>query len=179
MLSARRQERVAGICFTSRMATVSQPKREHAAPWQTHTVFNQAPALENVDVYSSNLPLVEAVEREGAGWIGERAAELGRFVGGAPQQSWGRLANENGPRLLAPGEKASAIAGMAMTEKQGGSDVRANTTIATALDGGGPGGEYEITGHKWFCSAPMSDIFLVLAQTEEGLSCFLLPRILP
>jgi putative acyl-CoA dehydrogenase len=68
---------------------------------------------------------------------------------------------------------------MAMTEKQGGSDVRANTTVAHPLNGGGAGAEYEIVGHKWFCSAPMSDIFLVLAQTEEGLSCFLLPRILP
>jgi len=259
------------------MATVSQVQREHGAPWQTHTVFNQPPPLERLDVYTTNLPLVEAVEREGAGWAHERAAELGRFVGGAPQQSWGRLANENrpvlrthdrygnridevefhpawhqlmqmgvenglhslpwtsdepcahtaraalymtamqaeagfccpitmtfavvpalraqpelaaeweprlmartyDPRLLPPGEKASAIAGMAMTEKQGGSDVRANTTVATPLGAGGPGGEYEITGHKWFCSAPMSDIFLVLAQTEEGLSCFLLPRILP
>jgi len=66
-----------------------------------------------------------------------------------------------------------------MTEKQGGSDVRANTTRARALNGGGAGAEYEITGHKWFCSAPMSDFFLVLAQTDEGLSCFLLPRILP
>ncbi len=56
---------------------------------------------------------------------------------------------------------------MAMTEKQGGSDVRANTTVARALNGGGAGAEYEITGHKWFCSAPMSDIFLVLAQTGE------------
>jgi putative acyl-CoA dehydrogenase len=259
------------------MATVSQVQREHGAPWQTHTVINQPPPLEHLDVYSTNRPLVEAVEREGAGWVHERAAELGRFVGGAPQQSWGRLANENrpvlrthdrygnridevefhpawhqlmqmgvenglhslpwtsdepcahtaraalymtamqaeagfccpitmtfavvpalraqpelaaeweprlmartyDPRLLPPGEKASAIAGMAMTEKQGGSDVRANTTVATPLGAGGPGGEYEITGHKWFCSAPMSDIFLVLAQTEEGLSCFLLPRILP
>jgi putative acyl-CoA dehydrogenase len=265
------------------MATVSQAPSEGASgtqassTWQTHTVFNQAPPLEGVDVFSSNLPLVEAVEREGAGWVRERAAELGRVVGGAPQQLWGRLANENkpvlrthdrygnridevdfhpawhelmkmgienelhslpwtseeqsphtaraalymtamqaeagfccpitmtfavvpalrvqpelaaeweprlmassyDPRLVAPGAKASAIAGMAMTEKQGGSDVRANTTVARALNGGGAGGEYEITGHKWFCSAPMSDIFLVLAQTEEGLSCFLLPRILP
>jgi putative acyl-CoA dehydrogenase len=259
------------------MATVSQPEREQGAPWQTHTVFNQVPPLVDLDVYSSNLPLVEAVKREGASWIGERAAALGRFVGGEPQQSWGRLANENEPvlrtfdrygnridevefhpawhqlmrmgvenelhslpwtcdeptahtaraalymtamqaeagfccpitmtfavvpalraqpelaaewepRLMAgtyepelrpPGEKASAIAGMAMTEKQGGSDVRANTTFARALNGGGAGAEYELTGHKWFCSAPMSDIFLVLAQTDEGVSCFLLPRILP
>ncbi len=249
------------------------------APWQTHTVFNQAPPLENVDVFATNTPLVEAVEREGAGWVTERASALGRFVGevDGPQQLWGRLANENkpvlrtfdryghridevefhpawhqlmkmgvehelhslpwtseepfahtaraalymtamqaeagfacpitmtfavvpalraqpelaaeweplvtatsyDPRLIPAAEKGSAIAGMAMTEKQGGSDVRANTTTARALNGGGPGAEYEIVGHKWFCSAPMSDIFLVLAQTDDGLSCFLLPRILP
>jgi len=259
------------------MATVSHEPREQAAPWQTHAVFNQAPPLEGLDVYSSNLPLLEAVEREGAGWVGQRATALGKFVGGEPQRSWGRLANENkpvlhthdrygnridevefhpawhqlmrmgisnelhslpwtsdepcshtaraalymtamqaeagfccpitmtfaivpalraqpelaaeweprlmattyDPRLLPPGEKPSAIAGMAMTEKQGGSDVRANTTVARPLNGGGAGAEYEISGHKWFCSAPMCDIFLVLAQTDEGLSCFLLPRILP
>jgi putative acyl-CoA dehydrogenase len=264
------------------MATVSQAPHESPSAWQTHTVFNQTPPLEGVDVFSSNLPLVEAVEREGAGWVRERAAELGRFVGGEPQRVWGPQANENkpvlhthdrygnridevdfhpawhklmtmgvenelhslpwtstepyphtaraalymtamqaeagfacpitmtfavvpalraqpelaaeweprlmarsyDPRLLPADEKASAIAGMAMTEKQGGSDVRANTTVAHAsnrygIGGDGGGGEYEITGHKWFCSAPMSDIFLVLAQTEEGLSCFLLPRILP
>jgi putative acyl-CoA dehydrogenase len=259
------------------MATVSQPLHGRSVPWQTHTVLNQAPPLQDVDVFASNLPLVEAVEREGAGWVSERASALGRFVGGAPQQEWGRLANENrpvlhthdrygnridevefhpawhqlmklgvehelhslpwtsaepfahtaraamymtamqaeagfacpitmtfavvpalraqpelaaeweplvtaasyDPRSIPASEKGSAIAGMAMTEKQGGSDVRANTTVATAVGGGGAGGEYEIVGHKWFCSAPMSDVFLVLAQTEEGLSCFLLPRILP
>src|SRR5271156_5838552 len=249
------------------------------APWQTHTVFTRAPPPGDVDVFSSNLPLVEAVEREGAGWVSERAAELGRFVGapGGPQQEWGRLANENkpvlrtfdryghridevdfhpawhqlmkmgvehelhslpwtseepfahtaragmymtamqaeagfacpitmtfavvpalraqpelaaeweplvtattyDPRLIPVAEKGSAITGMAMTEKQGGSDVRANTTVARALNGGGAGAEYELSGHKWFCSAPMSDMFLVLAQADEGLSCFLLPRILP
>jgi len=259
------------------MATVSQAGRMSNSPLQTHAVLNQVPPLQDVDVFSSHLPLVEAVEREGAGWVRGRAAELGRVVGGAPQRDWGRLANENrpvlrthdrygnrvdevdfhpawhelmrmgvenelhslpwtsgepfahtaraalymtaiqaeagfacpitmtyavvpslraqpelaaeweplvtarsyDPRLISAGEKGSAIAGMAMTEKQGGSDVRANTTVARALNGGGPGGEYELTGHKWFCSAPMSDIFLVLAQTDEGLSCFLLPRILP
>jgi putative acyl-CoA dehydrogenase len=259
------------------MATVSQSPRERAAAWQTHEVFNQVPPLEGVDVFSSNLPLVEALEREGGGWARERASALGLQVGGEPQQQWGRLANENrpvlrthdrygnrvdevefhpawhklmtlgvehelhslpwtseepsahtaraalymtamqaeagfacpitmtfavvpalraqpelaaeweplvtattyDPRLIPAGEKGSAIAGMAMTEKQGGSDVRANTTIATPLNGGGAGAEYEINGHKWFCSAPMSDMFLVLAQTDEGLSCFLLPRILP
>jgi putative acyl-CoA dehydrogenase len=259
------------------MATVSQTPSEGAAAWRTHTVFNQAPPLEGVDVFSSNLPLVEGVEREGAGWVRERASALGQVVGGEPQQLWGRLANENkpvlrthdrygnridevefhpawhklmrmgvehelhslpwtsdepnahtaraalymtamqaeagfacpitmtfavvpalraqpelaaeweplltatgyDPRLIPAQEKGSALAGMAMTEKQGGSDVRANTTVARALNGGGAGAEYEIRGHKWFCSAPMCDMFLVLAQTDEGLSCFLLPRILP
>jgi putative acyl-CoA dehydrogenase len=83
------------------------------------------------------------------------------------------------PRMIPSDQKTGALCGMAMTEKQGGSDVRANTTRARALGRGGPGGEYEITGHKWFCSAPMCDAFLVLAHTERGLSCFLLPRWLP
>jgi putative acyl-CoA dehydrogenase len=76
-------------------------------------------------------------------------------------------------------DKGSAIFGMAMTEKQGGSDVRANTTRALPAGTGGPGAEYVLTGHKWFCSAPMSDAFLVLAQAPGGLSCFLVPRFLP
>jgi putative acyl-CoA dehydrogenase len=261
-------------------STVSKPALGEA-PWKTHTVFNQAPPLEGVDVFASNTPLVEAVQREGAGWISERASALGRLVGGEPQQLWGRQANENKPKLhthdrygnridevefhpawhklmqlgvehelhsmpwtseepfahtaraamymtamqaeagfacpitmtfavvpalraqpelaaeweplvtstsydprsIPAAEKGSAISGMAMTEKQGGSDVRANTTVAHPLNGGGAGAEYEIVGHKWFCSAPMSDIFLVLAQTADldppALSCFLLPRILP
>ena len=256
--------------------TVSEPTRGDS-PWKTHEVFNQVPPLEGLDVFAGNLPLVEATEREGAGWVARRASVLGRLIGGAPQLEWGRLANENkpvlrtfdryghridevefhpawhqlmqmgvehelhslpwtstepaphaaraalymtamqaeagfacpitmtfavvpalraqpelaaeweplvtstsyDPRLISASEKGSAIAGMAMTEKQGGSDVRANTTVAHPLNGGGAGGEYELLGHKWFCSAPMSDLFLVLAQTDEGLSCFLLPRILP
>jgi putative acyl-CoA dehydrogenase len=249
---------------------------EAGAPWRTHEVLNQVPPLEGWDVFSTNTPLVEALEREGASWVRERAVELGLLIGGEPQR-WGALANEHKPvlhthdrygnrldevefhpawhKLMALGvewelhslpwrssqpsahaaraalymtamqaeagfacpitmtfaaipalraqpelaaeweplltagtydprsipaaEKGSAISGMAMTEKQGGSDVRANTTVARAVNGGGAGAEYELTGHKWFCSAPMSDVFLVLAQAEEGLSCFLLPRILP
>jgi putative acyl-CoA dehydrogenase len=262
---------------------VAATDQARAGQWQTHTVANQAPPLEGVDVFSSNRPLVEATKREGAAWVLPRAAELGKFVGGEPQQLWGRLANESkpvlrthdrygnridevefhpawhqlmrmgvehelhslpwtssepsphaaraalymtamqaeagfacpitmtfavlpalraqpellaewgplvtatsyDPRLIPASEKGSAIAGMGMTEKQGGSDVKANTTVARPLNGGGAGAEYELTGHKWFCSAPMSDLFLVLAQAEsstgepEGLSCFLLPRVLP
>ncbi|MGY6533861.1 MAG: acyl-CoA dehydrogenase family protein [Pararhodobacter sp.] len=74
--------------------------------------------------------------------------------------------------------KAGATMGMAMTEKQGGSDVRANTTRAVADTGSGEG-VYRLTGHKWFCSAPMCDGFLTLAQTDGGLTCFLVPRWLP
>ena len=104
------------------------------------------------------------------------------------------------PGLRVPEGKAGLLAGMAMTEKQGGSDVRANTTRAvpagTVRAGTGPAstgpastgpastrpagdGTYLLTGHKWFCSAPMCDLFLVLAQAQEGLTCFLLPRVLP
>ncbi|MQM28228.1 acyl-CoA dehydrogenase family protein [Glycomyces albidus] len=72
-------------------------------------------------------------------------------------------------------EKAGVLLGMAMTEKQGGSDVRANTTAATPVGDG----MYALRGHKWFCSAPMNDAFLVLAQAPGGLTCFLLPRVLP
>jgi putative acyl-CoA dehydrogenase len=83
------------------------------------------------------------------------------------------------PQLRARSEKRGVLLGMAMTEKQGGSDVRANTTRATPTSRTGPGEEYTLVGHKWFCSAPMSDAFLVLAQAPAGLSCFLLPRVLP
>jgi len=89
------------------------------------------------------------------------------------------LSREYDPRDLPIDQKAGAVIGMAMTEKQGGSDVRANTTRAIAVGQGGPGREYELVGHKFFMSAPMSDAFLVLAQTGGGLSCLLLPRRLP
>jgi len=92
------------------------------------------------------------------------------------------------PRVVAPAydgrsapaaDKLGNTVGMGMTEKQGGSDVRANTTRATPVGTPGPGALYELVGHKWFLSAPMSDAFFVLAQSDEGLSCFLLPRFTP
>jgi putative acyl-CoA dehydrogenase len=87
-----------------------------------------------------------------------------------------RLASTIYDRELRPaGQKPGALLGMGMTEKQGGSDVRANTTAARPLT---EAGTYVLTGHKWFCSAPMSDAFLVLAQAPGGLTCFLVPRIL-
>jgi putative acyl-CoA dehydrogenase len=92
-----------------------------------------------------------------------------------------RLASRDyDPALAAFSDKRSAIAGMGMTEKQGGSDVRADVTLALATPGGPiEGGEtYRLTGHKWFFSAPMSDVFLVLATTGAGVTCFLVPRVL-
>jgi putative acyl-CoA dehydrogenase len=249
--------------------------REPAAPFHTHEVANQAPPLEGRNLFEDNLPLVEALGREGGAWAQARAREVGAAWGADPI-GWGFAANENPPRLKAfdryghridevefhpawhelmalavshelhslpwtatqagahaartalyltavqaeggfacpitmtfaavpalraqpelaalweprltatsydpeldvAGMKRSALCGMAMTEKQGGSDVRANTTVARAIDGGADG-EYELTGHKWFCSAPMCDLFLVLAQTDAGITCFALPRILP
>jgi putative acyl-CoA dehydrogenase len=244
----------------------------------THDVVNQAPPLENYNVFAADRVLVEATEREGAAWAVERIEELGAVCGRPDTIQRGVDANENPPRLrthdrwgnridevefhpawhelmrlgiahglhaspwrdptpgahvargaafmtlaqveagvgcpismtysaipairmqpevaaeweprflsleydgerLVPApDKRGALCGMGMTEKQGGSDVRANTTIARPLDGGGGGAEYEITGHKWFFSAPMCDAFLVLAQAEGGLSCFLLPRFTP
>ncbi|MGW0421328.1 acyl-CoA dehydrogenase family protein [Streptomyces sp. NPDC003015] len=80
------------------------------------------------------------------------------------------------PELRVPTEKRGLLAGMGMTEKQGGSDVRTNTTTATPT---AEPGVYTLRGHKWFTSAPMCDVFLVLAQAPGGLSCFLVPRVLP
>ena len=98
------------------------------------------------------------------------------------------LAREWLPRILEPEydarqvpawEKRGNTIGMGMTEKQGGSDVRTNATLATPVGAAGPGHLYELVGHKWFFSAPMCDAFLVLAQSAGGLSCFLLPRFAP
>ena len=86
------------------------------------------------------------------------------------------LATEYDPRNVGIEQKTGVTIGMAMTEKQGGTDVRANTTKAHPVGIPGPGQAYELVGHKWFCSAPMCDAFLTLAYTDKGLSCFLLPR---
>ena len=239
----------------------------------THEVTNQPPPLEDYNLFEQDLALVEAVQREGAGWAEAELAALGKLAGKSGFLAIGARANENppvlkthdrygnridevefhtswhllmkvavehgvhampwrdpqpgahaaraammimgaevesghgcpismtyaaipalraqpdvaaeweplltslhyDPELRPPQDKAGALCGMAMTEKQGGSDVRANTTRAELLSDGA----YSLTGHKWFCSAPMCDAFLVLAQAPAGLTCFLLPRILP
>jgi len=235
-------------------------------------VFNQPPPLVNYNLFESDLPLRESLEREGAWWAHHLVHELGRLAGTEEAIAWGFQANSYPPQLhthdrfgnridevefhpswhrlmevaighglhalpwreprpgahsaraaafyvwsqvegghgcpvsmtyaaipalrkqaeLAarweplittldydPGLRPAAgkrgvLVGMAMTEKQGGSDVRANTTRAVPT---GADGAYLLTGHKWFCSAPMCDAFLVLAQAPGGLSCFLLPRV--
>ena len=95
--------------------------------------------------------------------------------------TWGpRVASRTYDPSFQPAHlKAGVTIGMGMTEKQGGTDVRANMSVAEPVGGGGAGGEYVVTGHKWFFSAPMCDAFLVLAQAPGGLSCFLMPRFLP
>jgi putative acyl-CoA dehydrogenase len=239
----------------------------------THEVTNQVPPLIGHDPIAGDAVLAEACLRHADAATLDSLAGLGRLSGSEQAQEWGRLANENPPRLRThdryghrvdevefhpawhelmrtavenglagapwadpsphahvrravgyfgwtqnemghgcpvtmtyavvpalrrtpelaaryePGLTATAyqfglteptgkrglVAGMGMTEKQGGSDVRANTTRAVAQ----PDGSYRLTGHKWFTSAPMSDLFLVLAQLEEGVSCFVVPRVLP
>jgi putative acyl-CoA dehydrogenase len=250
----------------------------------THDVTNQSPPFENVNLFTTDRALMEAVSREGGAPAVNRLTAFGALCGSAEAFERGRLANEHTPRLkafdakgrrldivefhpayhecmsisiaeglhcsawdhlsepgakLPPGAnvarsagcymaiqmeaghqcpitmtnaaiptlllqpeiaagwvpkmltrtydksfqpvngKRGATIGMGMTEKQGGTDVRANTTTATPVAGGGPGAEYLVTGHKWFMSAPMCDAFLVLAQAPNGLSCLLLPRFLP
>ncbi|HZR35665.1 MAG TPA: acyl-CoA dehydrogenase family protein, partial [Nevskia sp.] len=243
----------------------------------THEVSNQAPPLAPYDAYATDLPLREALQREGGGWAEKEVAAFGPVAGGELMQL-GFTANENKPkfkpfdrygnridevefhpayhrimelgishgvpsfawrhadrpgahvaraalaylhaepeqgngcpltmtyacvpalrhqpelakawlpriisteydsRFIPAWDKRGNTIGMGMTEKQGGSDVRANTTKAFAVGQRGPGQLYELVGHKWFFSAPMCDAFLVLACTEAGLSCFLLPRFRP
>ena len=227
----------------------------------THEVSNQVPAFADVNLFDADLPLREAVAREGANWAEDRLRETGAVAGSAAAQEHGRRADRNEPRLVthdryghrldvvdydpswhwllrgaiergihslpwrepqpgahvaraglemlwsqlnggvmcpvsmtysaipalrrdariaadweprltAPDYDAGALCGMAMTEKQGGSDVRAGTTQAADCGGGW----WELTGHKWFCSHPVCDIFLVLAQAPAGLSCFVVER---
>lgn len=253
-------------------------------PFTTHEVLNQSPPFEDVNLFTTDRALMEAVNREGGGAAVKRLTAFGQICGSAAAFERGRLANDNPPRLkpfdskgrrldivefhpayhecmaisvaeglhcsaweylAEPGAKPAqgsnvarsagcymaiqmeaghqcpitmtnasvptllqqpeiaaewlprilsreydksfkpasakrgATIGMGMTEKQGGTDVRANTTTAMPAGAGGPGAEYIVTGHKWFMSAPMCDAFFVLAQAPNGLSCFLLPRFLP
>ena len=245
--------------------------------FRTHDVENQPPELAPYDAYATDLPLREALTREGGAWAEAQVAAYGAIVGGE-SMALAVAANENRPALhafdrtgvrlddvefhpayhrlmqlgvehgvsgfawrnaeregahvaraalaylhtqadqgtscpltmtyacvssleqqpalahewlprvistaydgrsLPASEKSGNTIGMGMTEKQGGSDVRSNTTRATPVGAAGAGELYELVGHKWFFSAPMCDAHLVLAQADAGLSCFLLPRFAP
>jgi putative acyl-CoA dehydrogenase len=253
-------------------------------PFDTHEVANQSPPFEDINLFTTDQGLQDAVKREGGGAALDALAAAGALCGSAEAFQRGRLANEFTPRLfthddrgrrrdvvefhpayhalmtqsisqglhcaawrhlgdgaagpagganvvragafymaaqmeaghccpvtmtnaavptllLQPDlaetwlprilkrsydpsfrpadQKTGVTVGMGMTEKQGGTDVRANTTRAVAAGPVGPGQAYVLTGHKWFLSAPMCDAFLVLAQAQKGLSCFLVPRFLP
>src|SRR5438045_2646751 len=126
---------------------------------------NQAPPLEGWNLFAANRPLVEGLRREGGCAWPELAAEW--------EPALTSLVYD--PELRPLDAKMGALCGMAMTERQGGSDVRANETVARPLGGT----EYELHGSKWFCSAPMCDAFLVLAHAPAGLTCFLVSRVLP
>ncbi|MDM0044353.1 isovaleryl-CoA dehydrogenase [Variovorax dokdonensis] len=244
--------------------------------WQTHEISNQFDELTNYNLYATDAPLREAMERAGAAWAGDALSAYGARLGDARTWEWAALANRHTPEFDAfdargrridrvefhpswhelmrmhreagsvslafkeparPGrwtawaahfymegqveagamcplsmtqasipvlskepqlwatygaklmndaydprdvpieQKSSIWIGMGMTEKQGGSDVRANSTTATPVGAGGRGGEYLIRGHKWFFSAPMCDAHLVVARTADGgPSCFFVPR---
>jgi putative acyl-CoA dehydrogenase len=242
--------------------------------WSTHEVTNQVPALQNYNIFTSDVALTEGVRHGRAAWHTEKLTRLGAELGSGEILRLGELANrhlpelathdrfgnridsvefhpswhqllsllrreglhalpwmepkdgahvaraagyfmhsqvesgslcpttmtfasipvlrnepalfaaiqsklfscEHDPRDLPLEQKHSILIGMGMTEKQGGSDVRTNTTAARALGGEGRGAEYLLTGHKWFFSAPMCDAHLVLARTAADLSCFFVPR---
>jgi len=142
----------------------------HAAPWLDREPYAHLRRAVKFFVWSqvegghlcpismtyAAVPALERAPVLGPRWIGKLAARC------------------YDPRLVPIAEKEAALCGMGMTERQGGSDVRANQTRAQRT---GNDGEYVLDGHKWFCSAPMSDAFLVLAQAERGLACFLVPRV--
>lgn len=247
---------------------------ESTSTFETHTVFNVSSELGDINLFSADIALQEAVQREGGGWAQQDLINFGQLCGRRDYLHLGALANqykpeldthdrfghrvdvvryhlayhelmqsafsqqlhaapwlnpvvgahvaraakllmqgqveaghlcpttmtfaciptlratpalaarweskilsrEYDPRNVPPDHKTGLTVGMGMTEKQGGSDVRANTTFAQPIDDDRTGQAYAITGHKWFLSAPMCDFFMLLAQTSAGLSCFLVPR---
>jgi putative acyl-CoA dehydrogenase len=153
------------------LMTLAMEHRIHDLPWTLDTpgrhlghaallaIFTQAEAgtMCPIDMSYAAVPTLRAQQDLTSAW-------LEKLIGGRYDSSLRPIADKQGITL-----------GMAMTEKQGGSDVRANTTRAQSLGGH----EYSLVGHKWFCSAPMSDGFLTLAQAAGGLTCFLAPRVTP
>jgi putative acyl-CoA dehydrogenase len=140
------------------LAWTTREKGRHVGHLALLALFTQAEAGTMCPINMTYASVAALKNQEAA------APWLAKLLGGAYDPALKPLADKQGVTL-----------GMAMTEKQGGSDVRANASRAVPQGGGG----YRLTGHKFFCSAPMSDAFLTLAQAEGGLTCFLLPRITP
>jgi putative acyl-CoA dehydrogenase len=143
----------------------------HAAPWSATEPAAHATRAAGFLVWSQ----VEAAHLCPVSMTYAAVPALRTDAGTAAVWEPRLTSTEYDPGIRPPAEKGGCLAGMAMTEKQGGSDVRANTTLAEHT---GDGGWYALTGHKWFCSAPMNDVFLVLAQAPDGLTCFVVPRML-
>ncbi len=141
----------------------------HSFGWTTHSIGANAER-------AARFALFAQIEPGHACPVSMTHAAVPSLIGTDLEAFWlPKLTNTAyDPRLIDPAEKQAVTFGMAMTEKQGGSDVRANSTVAEPVDD-----HYLLTGHKWFCSAPQSDAFLVLAQLPQGVSCFLVPRVLP
>ncbi|HEY5030311.1 MAG TPA: isovaleryl-CoA dehydrogenase [Candidatus Angelobacter sp.] len=160
----------------------SVENRLHCLPWQLDTMsINGAPARRS-GAHVARAALMMLTSQNEAGHtcpismtfsaVAALRSEPESFAEWEP-----RIISSIYDQQFAPAqEKSGVLLGMGMTEKQGGSDVRANTTRAERI---GNSREYQITGHKWFCSAPMCDAFLILAQAPKGLTCFLLPRWTP
>ena len=170
--SGNRRDEVIFYPSWHRLMKVSIGHRLHSLPWLEHKT--------GAHVARAALMMI-TVQNE----AGHTCPVSMTFSGLASLRTEPALAREWEPRILSSAydsrfmpapEKRGALLGMGMTEKQGGSDVRANTTRAEQI---GSSREYLISGHKWFCSAPMCDAFLILAQAEKGLSCFFLPRWTP
>jgi putative acyl-CoA dehydrogenase len=178
-LGNRRDEVVFHPAWHSLMET-SVANRLHSLPWEKDAQSGEGTHRPGAHVARAALMMLTAQNE-----AGHTCPISMTFSGVAALRAEPDLAAEWEPRILsstydprfAPAkEKSGVLLGMGMTEKQGGSDVRANTTIAERI---GSSREYLITGHKWFVSAPMCDAFLILAQAPRGLSCFLLPRWTP
>jgi putative acyl-CoA dehydrogenase len=175
----RRDEVVFHPSWHNLMRT-SVANRLHCLPWEAESVSGVATPRSGAHVARAALMMLTSQNE-----AGHTCPISMTFSAVAALRAEPELAAEWEPRILssaydprfAPAqEKSGGLLGMGMTEKQGGSDVRANTTKAERI---GSSREYLITGHKWFCSAPMCDAFLILAQAPQGLSCFLLPRWTP
>jgi len=161
-----------------RLMALSIAQGLHASPWEHLAGKGAAPKPgANVERLAGTYMMTQIEAGHGCPITMTNAAMPALLIEPALAGEWVPriLSRQYDPRFLPAAQKNGVTFGMGMTEKQGGTDVRANTTRAERAGGN----EYRITGHKWFFSAPMCDAFLVLAQAPDGLTCFLMPRFRP